>query len=219
MFAVGATYMVSRLSNNVATSMMPFYLTTVLEVGGVSSTSDAHGKTAWQIAIIPLCLYFGSTGTSFLLKKIGAKISRKILYLFGVAATIIAGLPMFFFTSSVWYLMLPFAVIYGVGFSFTLNISTAFIAAFVGGRGKSAAFVWGVVSLFDKFSSGIALFLLVNVGSLNNQLYVRFAVAGVPLFSVIAGAFSLLLIENVTEFSLRRRSRSRALSKPIISSN
>ena len=202
LYAVGAAYMLARLSNNVATAMMPFYLTAVLHVDGVKTVKKAHEKTPWQIAIIPLCLYVGSTGMSFLIKYLGNKISRKIQFLAGVALTVIAGVPMFFLTPELEYAMMPVALIYGIGFSLTLNHSMGFVAAFVGERGKSAAFVWGFISLFDKFSSGIGLFLLTNLGSLDSASYIRFAVAGVPLIASVAGGASIFLIKSVQEFSV-----------------
>ena len=202
LYAVGAAYMLARLSNNVATAMMPFYLTAVLHVDGVKTVKKAHEKTPWQIAIIPLCLYVGSTGMSFLIKYIGNKVSRKIQFLAGVALTVIAGVPMFFLTPELEYAMMPVAVIYGIGFSLTLNHSMGFVAAFVGENGKSAAFVWGFISLFDKFSSGIGLFLLTNLGSLDSASYIRFAVAGVPLIASVAGGASIFLIKSVQEFSV-----------------
>lgn len=202
LYATGASYMLARLSNNVATAMMPFYLTAVLHVDGVKTTSQAHKKTPWQIAIIPLCLYVGSTGMSFFIKTVSEKLSRKIQFTIGVLLTVIAAVPMFFLTPSLEYLMIPIAVIYGIGFSFTLNNSMGFVSAFVGERGKTAAFVWGFISLFDKFSSGIGLFLLTNLGSLDSEVYIRFAVAGVPLIASVAGGLSIFLINDVQEFSI-----------------
>lgn len=207
LYAVGASYMLSRLSNNVATSMMPFYLTSVLHVGGVKSTSEAHKRTPWQIAIIPLCLYVGSTGMSFLIKKIGEKISRKVQFIIGVGFTLVASIPMFFLEPADEYAMIPLAVVYGIGFSFTLNNSMGFVAAFVGKNGKSGAFVWGFISLFDKFSSGIALFLLTNLGDLNDSSFIRLSVAGLPMLASVAGGLSIFFIKNVQEFTIRPKSR------------
>lgn len=203
LYAVGASYMLSRLSNNVATAMMPFYLTTVLHVGGVTTTDEANKTTPWQIAIIPLCLYVGSTGISFFIRKIGTRISRKIQYVVGVLFTMIAGIPMFLLEPDYEYAMIPLAILYGIGFSFTLNNSTGFVTAFVGENGKSGAFVWGVISLSDKFSSGLALFLLTNLGSLNDSTYIRVSVGGLPLLASVLGGFTMILIKNIHEFTIK----------------
>lgn len=202
LYATGASYMLARLSNNVATAMMPFYLTAVLHVDGVKTTDEAHKKTPWQIAIIPLCLYVGSTGMSFFIKNVGEKLSRKVQFLLGVFLNVISAIPMYFLTPGLEYAMIPIAIVYGIGFSFTLNNSMGFVSAFVGERGKTAAFVWGFISLFDKFSSGIALFLLTNMGSLDSESYIRFAVALVPMIASVAGGVSIFFIRNEKEFSI-----------------
>lgn len=212
LYAVGASYTLSRLSNNVATAMMPFYLTSVLHVGGVETTDEAHTRTPWQIAIIPLCLYVGSTGMSFFIKSIGERISRKIQFMIGVGFILLASVPMFFLAPEQEYVMIPLAAIYGIGFSFTLNNSMGFVAAFVGKNGKSGAFVWGFISLFDKFSSGIALFLLTNFGDLNSPSYIRIAVGGLPIIASVAGGFSILLIKDVHEFSMNSKNSKLAIN-------
>ncbi|OMJ85964.1 hypothetical protein SteCoe_12596 [Stentor coeruleus] len=212
LYVVGASYTLSRLSNNVATAMMPFYLTAVLHVGGVETTDEAHTRTPWQIAIIPLCLYVGSTGMSFFIKTIGERISRKIQFMIGVGFIMLASVPMFFLAPEQEYAMIPLAFVYGIGFSFTLNNSMGFVAAFVGKNGKSGAFVWGFISLFDKFSSGIALFMLTNFGDLNSAEYIRIAVGGLPIIASVAGGLSILFIKDVHEFSIARRNSKLAIN-------
>ena len=197
--------MLSRLSNNIATSVMPFYLTSVLHVGGVSNAEGAYHNTPWEIAIIPLCLYLGSTVMSFMTEKIAGNITRKKQYIAGVAFTVIAGVPMFFLKNGQEFSMIPLALVYGVGFSLTLNNSMRFVAAFVGENGKYGGFVWGFISLFDKFSSGIAIFLLMNLGDLNSEEYVRAAFAGLPLVASLGGGMALLCIRELMEFTLRNK--------------
>jgi hypothetical protein len=40
-------YMLARLGNNSSMSLMPFYLTIVLEAGGVTSPDELTKKTPW----------------------------------------------------------------------------------------------------------------------------------------------------------------------------
>lgn len=47
LYPVGLVYMLARLANNVFSSTLPFYLTTVLAMGGVSSTDEATERTPW----------------------------------------------------------------------------------------------------------------------------------------------------------------------------
>ena len=208
LYIVGISYMLSRLSNNVATSMMPFYLTSVLHIGGIRTTEEAHNKTPWQIAIIPLCLYLGSTGMSFFIQCIEKKISRKLQFLAGVVTVLIAAIPLFFIgPDDNLIIIIIIAFIYGIGFSFTLNNSMGFVSAFVGQNGKSGAFVWGFISLFDKFLSGIVLLILTSAGDLNNGTYIRFTVAGIPILTSVLGGISIFFIKNVKEYSILIKDR------------
>lgn len=166
MYPVGLVYMLARLGNNVSSSMMPFYLTTVLAFGGVSNPSDATKHTPWELALIPLIQYVGSVITSWVLERAGRKYSRKLVYSLGAVITVCGSLPLFvsptqFLTRPMRYSMVAFAFLLGVGFSIQLVTAMAFIADFIGPYGASGAFVYGSISLMDKFCSGIVLFLMM----------------------------------------------------------
>jgi len=75
---------------------------------------------------------------------------------------------MFFLTPELIWIMFPVAIWIGAGFSLQLSNSMGYIADFIGPYGKSGAFVYGVISLFDKFASGIALFLLLSLGNIDS---------------------------------------------------
>jgi len=200
-YPVGLCYMMARLANNVSTAMMPFYLTAVLGMGGVHTIEQASKKTPWELALIPLCMYIGSVSMSFYIKAITNYVSRKIQFFIGTICVIIGSIPMLFLENSSQYVMVPLSIILGIGFTFELNNSQSFIAAFVGAQGTTGAFVWGIISLFDKFSSGIALFLLTNLGSLDDKEYIRITVTGLPLIASIAGTLILFFIKPQQEFS------------------
>lgn len=67
---------------------------------------------------------------------------------------------MLFLTRELGDVMFLLAAIIGAGLALELNNSVGFIADFVKMYGSSSGFVWGMVSFFDKFSSGIALFVI-----------------------------------------------------------
>ena len=48
----------------------------------------------------------------------------------------------------------------GIGLAILLNTATSIIADVIGNDDTSSAFVYGVYSLFDKFSSGIFLTII-----------------------------------------------------------
>ena len=209
MYPVGLVYMMARLGNNVASSMMPFYLTTVLAFGGVSSPEAATKRTPWELALIPLLQYVGSVATSWVLDRFGRKYPRKFIYIFGSIVTVCGSLPLFvrriqFITRSMKYSMIAFAFLLGVGFSVQLVTAMAFIvstmqADFIGPYGASGAFVYGSISLMDKLCSGVVLFIIMvrriqNVGNLDNTLYIRFTVGGLAFAASVASGLICLLI-------------------------
>lgn len=160
LYFVGLIYMSARLANNALTSILPFYLTTVLAMGGVGSVSEAADKTPWELALVPLSLYLGSTAASIGMDRLSARFSRKIQFLAGTVCIILAAIPMLFLTHSTGLLMIPIAIILGVGFSLQLTNAMGLLADFIGEYGSSGAFVYGFTSFMDKVSSGLALFVI-----------------------------------------------------------
>lgn len=152
--------MLARLSNNVMTSTLPFYLTTVLHMGGVSSPSEANKKTPWQISLIPLIMYITSVVVSLRMYWISKFLSRRAQYGIGALFTAFGCIPMLVLTHDYQYVTVGIAVLLGVGFSLMLSNAVGFIADFLKMYGTSGGFVWGFISFFDKASSGIALFVI-----------------------------------------------------------
>jgi Na+/melibiose symporter-like transporter len=160
LYSVGLIYMSARLANNALTSILPFYLTTVLAMGGVDSVAAAADKTPWELALIPLSLYMGSTVASIVMDKLSARYSRKSQFIVGTIAIFMASIPMLFLTHEMGLLMIPVAIVLGIGFSLQLTNAMGFLADFVGEYGSSGAFVYGFTSFMDKVSSGVALFVI-----------------------------------------------------------
>jgi Na+/melibiose symporter-like transporter len=126
---------------------MPFYLTIVLEAGGVTNPDQLTKKTPWQLAVIPLLEYIASVGASFLLERLGMRFTRQVMVLGGAVFVALGSFPMFFLTPETIWLMFPIAILIGIGFSLQLNNAMGFIADFIGPYGKSGAFVYGAISL------------------------------------------------------------------------
>jgi MFS family permease len=55
----------------------------------------------------------------------------------------------------------PLVAIQGVGLAIMLNTATSLISDVIGSDAESSAFVYGVYSLFDKFSNGFLLYYIV----------------------------------------------------------
>ena len=65
--------------------------------------------------------------------------------------------------------------------------------------------MWGFISLFEKFASGIVIFLIVVLGDLDDDRYVRLIVPGVPMVTSICGGISLIFVEKTNELSLYKK--------------
>ncbi|CAG9315612.1 MFSD12_2 [Blepharisma stoltei] len=201
LYLIAAVYTLARVSNNVPPGLLPFYLTTVLEMGGKDDAEGNYNKTPLQLASVPMVLYIGSVGTSFLLKKIGEKLSRKRQFQIGMIFIVGATIPLVFLTPDYQNLVFIIALFLGIGFSLQLNSSTGMVALFVGEYGSSGAFVWGAVSLVDKFSLGIAISILLNAGSLDSVNYMKFAMTVVPILASIIGTLIALNITKMQEYT------------------
>jgi hypothetical protein len=59
-------------------------------------------------------------------------------------------------------LVYPLVAIQGVGLSIMLNTATSLISDVIGSDAEGSAFVYGVYSLFDKFSNGFLLYYIVK---------------------------------------------------------
>ena len=102
-----------------------------------------------------------------------------------VVFTTIGSLPMAFLGSgNLRALIYPCAVIQGVGNALMLNTGTSCISDVIGLDNKSAAFVYGMYSLADKFSTGFLLFWLVASYSTDANA-LRWILAIVPILSAV----------------------------------
>lgn len=116
----------------------------------------------------------------------------------GMIGVVIGCLPMFFLNGDVFGVMYPIALILGIGFSLQLNNAMGFIADLIGPYGSSGAFVYGSVSLFDKFGSGIALFIIMSVYDINDETYCRYIVPAISLFSALFAWLISLTMNSTT---------------------
>lgn len=110
-------------------------------MGGKTDAEEAFNRTPVQLASIPMVMYIGSVGTSFLLKKIGQNFSRRLQFQIGMLFIVFGSVPLLFLTHEYQNVMFIIAFMLGIGFSLQLNSSTGIVALFVGEYGSSGAFV------------------------------------------------------------------------------
>jgi len=153
----GGIYMLVRLAMNLTMTVIPFYLIHIL---GFNAPGD-DGISVW-FAIVPLISFITSTIFSiYLYKPLINYFGNRLKPLFvGCIIITLGSAPLLFIFESFWWAILFTASIQGVGLAILLNTATSIISDVIGNDGKSSAFVYGVYSLFDKFSSGFCLYFM-----------------------------------------------------------
>ena len=113
--------------------------------------------------------------------------------------TTISSIPFMFLDKDSWtkYLVYPLAAIQGIGVALMLNTGTSLISDVLGKDNTSAAFVYGVYSLFDKFANGIIGYLLVALYS-KNDTALRLILGIIP--TVSAAGCALITFIGVRKF-------------------
>ena len=151
-FQVGVVYMATRLFVNISQSYMPFYL---------QSTLRLH---ATYVAVIPLVVFLAGFLLTFVMKHVTKTIGRKWAFalscltaISGCAWIYIAGIHSPTFTK---YELFGVAVLMGAGGSGMLITSLSITADLISNNLDSSAFVYGSMSLADKFSNGIAIMII-----------------------------------------------------------
>lgn len=151
-------YMLVRISINVTTSMLPYYLESIM---GIQKT--LKGGTPIQISLIYLTSTAGCLFNSLYLQKHLEKFnSRSILLLAANLFTAAGILPFLMLTPRFTFPIYFLGFLFGIGFALGLSAASSLTNDVVGGKGDQAAFVYGAYSLTDKFSCGILLFIFVD---------------------------------------------------------
>lgn len=97
-----------------------------------------------------------------------------------------------FMGSSFMWLVLISVPIQGIGLAILLNTATSIISDVIGSDDSSSAFVYGVYSLFDKFSSGFCLYFMTQY-LLEEPIPLRLIAGALPMGAGF-GAFILCYI-------------------------
>ena len=153
--------MMVRLAMNLTMTVIPFYLIAIMKI----KEPDTEGSSVW-FALVPLISFIASTIFSlFFYKKMIAFFGNRLKPLFVGCIIIAVGSFSFLFMgeSKGWFILMLFCVpIQGIGLAILLNTATSIISDVIGSDDASSAFVYGVYSLFDKFSSGFCLYFMTQ---------------------------------------------------------
>jgi Na+/melibiose symporter-like transporter len=152
--------MFARLALNVNATMMPYYLVTVTAYEPLDGL-----ETSPVIAAVPLITYICSLiFTVFIQKPLTQRFRNRLIpMLVSVVVTTMGSVPLLFLSPdpNTRWLVYPCAAFIGVGIALMLNTGTSLISDVIGNDVKSAAFIYGVYSLLDKFANGFLLYFLV----------------------------------------------------------
>ena len=124
---------------------------------------ETLGMAASALAKIPLVIYLGSLGTSFVVGTLNKYLGRKVAYLMGALIGIM-GCGWIYLRSHVptftLYEIYIVAVLFGAASSIVLVTNLGVTTDAIGDKTGSGAFVYGIMCFTDKLSNGIAVFVI-----------------------------------------------------------
>lgn len=183
-------YMFVRLSINITSTIIPFYMELVL---GYPKTED--GGTPYEITVCLLISTLGSIFNSMVLQKFiegksNSGNKRIVLIIIANLFVAIGCIPLYFLSEDLAFPIYFLAFIWGIGFSQGLSCVSSLINDVVGSKGSKGAFVYGAFSFADKLSCGIVLLFYLPVASENKDV-LRFSI---PFFPPATLIFAVLFV-------------------------
>lgn len=151
-YQIAVLYMATRLYVNLYQVYIPLYVQETLKL------SETF------IATVPFAMYLAGFLGSLVMKEINKKIGRKRTFALGCLVGIGGCLWVWFGEGSYyteWGIFLV-ATLLGTGGSTLLITSLSITADLIGSNVEGGAFVYGFMSLVDKFSNGIIIMIIQN---------------------------------------------------------
>ncbi|XP_042884480.1 major facilitator superfamily domain-containing protein 12-like [Penaeus japonicus] len=151
-YQIAVLYMATRLYVNLYQVYIPLYVQETLQL------SETF------IATVPFAMYLAGFLGSLVMKEINKKIGRKRTFALGCTVGIAGCLWVWFGQGDYfvqWGIFLV-ATLLGIGGSTLLITSLSITADLIGSNVEGGAFVYGFMSLVDKFSNGIIIMIIQN---------------------------------------------------------
>lgn len=192
-------YMFVRLSINITSTVIPFFMELVL---GYEKTAD--GGTPYEITICLLISTIGSISNSLIIQKFiekHTKTHNKRIILIIISTIFVAAgcIPLFFLSKDLRYPIYILCFVWGIGFSQALSCVSSLINDVVGSQGNKGAFVYGAFSFADKLSCGLVLLFFLPIASENKEVLkfsVPFFPPGALIFAVIFVWLRMIMNNN-----------------------
>jgi len=148
-YQVSMVYMTTRIFVNLTQTYVPLYLQVTLQL------------PSSYVATIPLIMFLVGFVTSTVMKYLNRKIGRKATFLLGCSLGFASCLWILFGCKNdnmfVQYEVFGVAALIGAGGSTMLVTSLSVTAELIGQNCESAAFIYGAMSLTDKFANGLVV--------------------------------------------------------------
>jgi len=165
LYQVATVYMATRLFVNLSQAYVPLFLQVTLQL------------PARYVATVPLTMYISGLAASFGMKRTNNFLGRKITYVIGACIGISACLWTEFGCDAndagVKYFVYVIAGILGFGGTIMLVTSLALTAEFIDTDTDASAFIYGVMSLTDKVSNGLAVVIIQNFIPLDTDTCIK----------------------------------------------
>ncbi|XP_018014203.1 major facilitator superfamily domain-containing protein 12-like [Hyalella azteca] len=202
-YLVAVLYMATRLYVNLYQVYIPLFVQDTI----------CLAKTA--VATVPFTMYLAGFFGSLVMKKLNKVIGRKgtfatgcVIGLLGCTWTYAAG-PEYADYFKVWGIFVV-AVLLGSGGSTLLITSLSITADLIGNNTEGGAFVYGLMSLVDKFSNGIII-MIIQDSNTGDPMYYRDVI-----FYACGGACVVGLITTIALIPIKVH-RRRGVAKSVIS--
>ena len=155
LYQIAGIYMSTRLFVNLSQAYIPLYLQVTLQL---------HAQ---YVATVPLTIFISGFITSFFLKTANDNLGGKSTYLLGgitgVAACLWSHFGIVANDPNSKYYVFVLAVFIGISGSTMLVTSLSLTAEFIGSSKGSSAFIYGLMSLTDKVSNGLAVVVIQHM--------------------------------------------------------
>jgi MFS family permease len=198
-YAYMIVYMCVRLSINVTSSMIPYYLDRVLLYH-----QGTTGRTAIEISLVLIISMSGSVFNSLILQTYFLKSKDRLVRIMWSGFFVLAGcLPILILTVDYRWMIFVLSFIFGIGFSLGLSTASSLINDVVGSKAKKGAFVYGAYSFTDKMSCGVVLYFFTTC-VIDNDEALKITTSLLPPISMFFAFLMVLLRKNAIEKEVKK---------------
>jgi len=151
LYQIGVIYMTTRLFVNLSQAYIPLYIQVTLQLNSN------------YVATVPLAIFVSGFVTSFAMKPLNRKLGRKITFILGGILGMVGCIWIKFahpHDENIKIYVYCASVFIGIGGSTMLITSLSLTAEFIGTDTSSSAFIYGLMSLTDKVSNGLAVVVI-----------------------------------------------------------